>query len=70
MRADFRNKQILVDLSSRDEGGPSGTKKFRWACHHVMRADLLEQKIQVDLSSHDEGRPSGTKNSGGPVITR
>jgi hypothetical protein len=68
MRADHPEQKIPVDLSSRDEGGRSGTKKFQWTCHHVMSVDLLEQKILVDLSSCDEGGPFGTKNSGGPVM--
>ncbi len=62
-------QEVLVYLSSGDEGGCSGTKHSLCTCHHVMRVDVVEQKVLVNLLSGDEGGCSGTKHSCGPVTT-
>jgi hypothetical protein len=64
MRVDFLEQKIPVNLSSRDEGGPSGMKIFWWTCHRMRRVDSLEQKILVNLSSRGKGGLSGTKSFG------
>ena len=45
IRADTLVPKMLVDLSSRDDGGHLGNEKFLCTCHHVIRVDMVEQKF-------------------------
>ena len=48
MRVDVVVQKILVDLSSCDDGGRLGNKKFFCTCHQMMRVFVLRTKSSGD----------------------
>ena len=67
MRVDLLEQKIPVDLPSRDEDGPFGTRNSGGPVITRWGRTFRNKKIPVDLLSHDEGGPGGPSRKKIPV---